>query len=213
MIRLPDLTTPLGVVSMTVSGLKDAKPQFSDGTSGLWTRPGFKARLSAFPYTSHLDASVWVRPTVNWGFLWQLETTSPQPPITLGLALDAPGATPNSGQGFHGLSLDNGEWEVVLGGPDEEQLAWDVARGLVPPEWQSRLEELALDPSGTPVAQYLPQMRGLRWLLPAMSAGQSFSMAANCCWSPTRTASQSDDESTWYAAQESTAAHLRRLGS
>jgi hypothetical protein len=214
------LSSPVGWVTMTLSRPGRASevsvPRVNAvGTAGLscaWTLPDLVARLSIFPFDADLDPDVWVRPVTSWAFLWELEALRACPITTLQMAFEDPAATrgagPDGGQAFIALTVDTGTWEVIIGGPDEEQLAADAAAGLVPTHWQNDLETLAVNPIGDRLAMILPGDRVLRWNLPPMDTGQHCRFGANLCWSPTRSPAQTDDESPWFAALATTNTHL-----
>ncbi len=211
------LMTPLGAVTMShLRAASRAKHRVqsvgADGRSCTWILPGLTARLSIFPFDADLDPDIWVRPVHCWAFLWELDPLSPCPGITLEMSFADPvrtrSAAPDSGQAFTALNVDTDGWELIIGGPDEEQLAADAALGLVPIEWRPGLVALAESSIGDPLAEVLPGMRGLRWNLPAMHVGQRCRIGANACWSPSRSPAQAEDESTWFAALTTTATHL-----
>jgi hypothetical protein len=118
-------------------------------------------------------------------------------------------AGPDCGQAFIAVAVDTGAWEVIIGGPDEEQLTADAAAGLVPAHWRTELETEAVNPTAVALATILPGNRSLRWVLPAMHTENRCLFGANLCWSPQRSPTQADDASTWYAALTTTAEHLR----
>jgi hypothetical protein len=216
------LSTPLGAITMTVSQLHAVvepdhalQPVGTDGLSCAWTLPDLSTELSIFPFDAGLDPDVWVRPVHCWAFVWDLAPLGPCPSTTLELSFADPAltrnASPDGGQAFIALSVAAAGWELIIGGPDEEQLAADAILGLVPHEWRTDLTALAPKPGTDSLVGFAHEMRGLRWTLPAMRAGQRCQIGANACWSPSRLPTEADDESPWFAAMATTATQVKRL--
>jgi len=140
----PGVPTPLGRLMLRLTcgeASTDTAPhsrQHLGSYARQWRWPdvtGLRVDLviSSFaPSMSHLrvDAAI--------GCVWQWTATTDCPEVVIEAALPHAG-DPASGECLEALEFETPDWQVALGGPDDDDLGQQVEAGWLPESWRGHL--------------------------------------------------------------------------